>query len=116
MSKLLDDLAALAETFEEAKEAYETSTDAWWTSLSKEDQERAFYSVVKRIFKGEIVDKRSYRGVLYDVFGFDANMYVAGMDCGYMALHNSIVDVDELHSLQLENNQLKAKLSELSSE
>lgn len=70
---------------------YEQEVDAWWNALPVEDRERAFYAVVSRIFRGDIVEKGSYRYVLYDVFGFDASMYIRGMDCGYMALHNAIV-------------------------
>ena len=74
---------------------YEKDCDEYWDNLSYDDQLKAFYSVVKRIVKGDIEENRSYRGVLYDVFGFDAAAYSIGMECGYMALHNSIVSKDQ---------------------
>ena len=74
----------------EAKNTREKEYDEYWDSLPYEDQLKAFYSVVKRIYQGEIKDKGSYRWVLYDVFGFGPEAYVLGMDCGYMYLHNSI--------------------------
>ena len=64
--------------------------DEWWDSLSQEEQMKAFYSVVKRICKGELDDKGSYRYVLYDVFGFGPESYGMGMNCGYMELHNCL--------------------------
>lgn len=71
--------------------------DAWWESLSKEDQMKAFYSVVSRIVKGELEDQGSYRYVLYDVFGFDGEAYLMGMNCGFMSLHNAIpLDVERM--------------------
>lgn len=83
-------LAKMAQLQKEASESYEESCDEYWEGLSYEDQLKAFYSVVKRIHKGEIEDRGSYRWVLYDVFGFGPEAYSIGMDCGYMSLHNSI--------------------------
>ena len=80
-----------------AKEAREKEYDEYWDSLDYEDKLAAFYSVVKRIYKGEIQDKRSYRGVLYDVFDFGPEAYAIGMDCGYMYLHNAIFDGEEVN-------------------
>lgn len=64
--------------------------NTWWNNLSESERENAFYAVVKRIHKGEIEVQGSYRYVLYDVFGFGGHMYEAGMDCGYLELHNRI--------------------------
>ena len=69
---------------------YEKECDEYWDNLSYDDKLKAFYSVVKRIVEGEIIEGRSYRGVLYDKFQFDMDSYGIGMDCGYMTLHNSI--------------------------
>ena len=55
---------------------------------------KAFYSVVKRIVDGELVQKGSYRYVLYEVFGFGPESYTLGMMCGFMSLHNNIEDRD----------------------
>jgi len=71
---------------------YEQECDAYWDSLSKEDQLKAFYSVCKRILKGDVVDRGSYRYVLYDVFEFEPDAYRAGMDCGYFSIHNIIFE------------------------
>lgn len=113
MSEFLDKMAALGEEQELYRLKHEAEVNAWWNALSEENRERAFYAVVSRIFQGEIVEKRSYRGVIYDVFGFDSNMYIAGMDCGYMTIHNSLVDVDEHYDLQRKNAQLKNALQSL---
>jgi hypothetical protein len=78
----------------------------------------AFSSVVKRIVKGDIKDSGTYRYVLYDVFGFDVDSYIVGMECGYMNLHNSIVGIEELKELKAENTRLKSlpKIKQLSEE
>jgi hypothetical protein len=90
--EMMQALADAGQLQEREQQRYEAEVESWWNSLSEEDRERAFYAVVSRIVKGDIVDRGSYRYVLYQVFGFDAHMYMRGMDCGYMTLHNSIVD------------------------
>lgn len=87
LGEILTECSKIQEDFEKQTEA---DMDEWWNGLSKDDQMKAFYSVVKRIVDGELTQKGSYRYVLYDVFGFDAEAYGLGMMCGYMALHNSI--------------------------
>lgn len=81
----------------EVKDAREKECDEYWDNLPYEDQLKAFYSVSKRIYQGEIKDKGSYRWVLYDVFNFGPEAYVMGMECGYMYLHNAIFDGEEVN-------------------
>ena len=88
----LDKLAELGQEIEKGREQYEQDTDSWWDNLTEKEREDAFYSVIKRMYKAEVQDRGTYRWALYDVFGFDPSMYGAGMDCGYMAMHNIIFD------------------------
>jgi len=69
--------------------------DKWWDGLSYETQTDAFCAVVRRIVEGDIQKQGSYRSVLYETFGFGLDMYVRGMDCGYMTLHNAISRYDK---------------------
>jgi hypothetical protein len=86
----LDKLFELGQEMVKAEEEYRCETDAWWNNLSVEDQQRAFFSVCSRLYRGEIVEQRSYRGVLYDVFGWGPEAYGLGMACNYIDLHNAI--------------------------
>jgi hypothetical protein len=95
--KALEDLR---EEMKAARERFESKVDSWWDKLTDQEREWAFYSVCKRIHKGDIVDNGSYRYVLYQTFGFDHSMYVNGMDCGYMAIHNAIFDGEELQRMK----------------
>ena len=90
MSSLFEALQDVDDLQKEAHKKYEAEVDEWWSALPTEDKERAFYSVVKRIYENELVQQGSYRYILYDVFGFGPHMYIAGMDCGFMSLHNAI--------------------------
>jgi hypothetical protein len=88
---LVDVLGSIATEVNKSSALYEKECEEWWNSLPQEEQLKAFYSVVKRIHKGDIVDKGSYRYVLYSVFGFGSEAYGIGMDCGYLNLHNAII-------------------------
>ena len=64
--------------------------EKWWEELPFEQQQWAFYNVCRLIYKGEVEEKRSYRGVLYDIFGWGPEAYWLGMEANYMELHNLI--------------------------
>lgn len=98
--KLLEGLGELREAQQAAHAEYEAKNDAWWNGLTKEEREDAFYAVIKRMYKAEVVDRGTYRWALYDVFGFDPGMYGRGMDCGYMTLHNMLFDAFELEAMK----------------
>jgi len=99
----LDGLAKLSQEMEKSRKIYEHDNDTWWNGLTEKEREDAFYAVCKRIWKADGVDNGSYRYGLYDVFGFDPGMYMKGMDCGYMAIHNSIFDGKELQRMKRVN-------------
>jgi len=86
----LDALAELSQEMEKSRKIYEHDNDTWWNGLTEQEREDAFYAVCKRIWKADGIDNGTYRYGLYDVFGFDPGMYMRGMDCGYMAIHNAI--------------------------
>lgn len=99
----LKELSDIGQKFEQFQKEYETENDAWWNGLTKKEREDAFYAVVKRIHKAEIQDQGSYRYALYDVFGFDGEMYMQGIECGYMSLHNTIGDGVEYRKMKRVN-------------
>lgn len=84
------DGSPLTEYLTNAKKEYDQKANDFWSNLTSEQQLMAFYSVCKRITKGELEDQGTYRYVLYEVFGFGLEAYSVGIDCGYMNLHNSI--------------------------
>ena len=89
----------ISNAFNEAMQDIEDEQEQFWNGLSKEDQLKAFCAVSRRIFKGEIEVKGSYRYVLYNVFGFGPEAYTQAQDAGYLAIHNAIVD--ELYDSRL---------------
>jgi len=98
--KALQELSDLGEEMEKERILEEHRIDTWWDGLSEQEREDAFYAVCKRIHKADIKDQGTYRYALYDVFGFDGGMYMQGMDCGYMALHNAIGDGEDYQAMR----------------
>lgn len=87
---LLDHLEEMQNLYKEQADLYAKEADDFWNNLSYNDKLLAFYSVCKRIHQGDVKDGGSYRYVLYDVFDFEPDAYGAGMECGYMDIHNLI--------------------------
>ncbi len=95
----LTKLAEISQQLEIGRKVYEHDNDTWWNGLTEKERQDAFYAVCKRIHDGDMLQNGTYRYVLYDVFGFDPGMYGAGMDCGYMAIHNAIAEGEELQRM-----------------
>jgi len=85
----------ISNEFMAAMKQQERDSEDYWSSLSKEDQLKAFCAVVRRIYEGEIVKGGSYRYVLYQVFGFEPNAYAAAQMAGYLDIHNQLYCRDD---------------------
>ena len=81
---------------QEEKENFKQSAEDFWNSLSNDDRLKAFYEVCKRIHEGDLVRRGSYRYVLYQIFGFGPDAYFAGLECGYIDIHNSIIPPEDM--------------------
>ena len=92
--KLTDDLVDISNRFNEAMAEVEKESEAYWNSLSKEDQLKAFCAVSRRIYQAEIVDQGTYRYALYNVFGFGPEAYAPAQMAGYLEIHNCIMGPD----------------------
>lgn len=91
---------SLSDYMKESTENFAKEADAFWDGLSYDDRLKAFHSVCKRIHKGDLVDRGSYRHVLYGVFGFAPDAYIVGMECGYLDIHNSIYMPDDIKKIE----------------
>jgi hypothetical protein len=90
--KVLEDLSDI---YVKVMKEIQEDQEKYWNSLSKDDQLKVFCAVCRRIFKGDIELKGSYRYVLYEVFGFEADAYAQAQDAGYLAIHNAIFTSDQ---------------------
>lgn len=95
----LEALSKLSEAFNASMQKIENESESFWNSLSYDEKLKVFGAVSRRIFDGEIKQKGSYRYVLYNVFGFEADAYVVAQDAGYMAIHNAIFDGERIGDL-----------------
>ena len=99
----------LHNSFQRWEADLEEDHDKFWNGLSKDDQLKAFCSVMRRLYNAEIEQRSSYRHTLYDVFGFGPESYVQAQVSGFLAIHNAIWDGERLGHLI---DKLEAKVAE----
>lgn len=92
---LLAELHDISVQFNATMKEMENEQEVFWESLTKEQQLQVFCCVARRIYDGEIKQRGSYRYVLYDVFGWGPEAYVAAQDAGYLSIHNTLFDGQE---------------------
>lgn len=93
--------------FQEYEKQFAEERKKFFLSLSKEQQLLVFCEVVSKLYQAEIMDKKSYRGVLYGEFGFDKDAYLAAQMSNFLELHNSI----DVSNSENENNFLEKFLA-----
>jgi hypothetical protein len=89
-SPILDELAKLSQEQESWENKYDRESKELWESLDEDSQLKLFYWVVKNITEGELIDKGTYRWILYEKFKFNEQAYSIGINSGFMRLHKSI--------------------------
>lgn len=89
-----DEFEELSNNFTRVMKEIENREEEYWNSLNHEQQLSCFDAVCRRIYKGEIEEKRSYRGVLYGIFNFTPEAYARAQMAGYLTIHNSIYDYE----------------------
>ena len=80
---------------EESQELYTQKAKEYFDSLEMDNQLLLFFHITNTIHKTYFKDNSSYRGLLYDKFGFGPESYSLGMDSGMFDIHNSISTPDE---------------------
>ena len=80
---------------EESQELYAHKAQEYFESLETDNQLLLFFHITNQIFENYFKDNSSYRGLLYDKFGFGPESYTIGMDSGMFAIHNAISTPDE---------------------
>ena len=103
--EVMDALHESGRDFNKAMDAYQQMANSYFSSLEPEEQLWAFCSIVEKLCKGELDEKRSYRGVLYGTFGWGPEAYAAAQHAGFLSLHNSIYRFDDLEHVM--TNTLK---------
>lgn len=95
----MDDLDYTRNVFNEVMTELMKEEIREWDSLSKDMQLIYFCAVIRLLCKGELDDKRSYRGVLYSTFGFGPEAYVRAQNAGFLAIHNMLFDGQRIRDL-----------------
>ncbi len=87
-----EEFKELCRAEEDAKQLYARECEQFWQDLPYEDKLKAFYTVISKMHKAEVVNRSTYRGALYGTFQFGTEAYVLGMNAGYLEMHNLIFD------------------------
>ena len=85
-----DEHKELLKAEEESQELYAHKAQEYFESLETDNQLLLFFHITNVIFKNYFKGNSSYRGLLYDKFGFGPEAYSIGMDSGMFSLHNAI--------------------------
>ena len=83
-------LIDMQESFKDWEREFVQKRDDFWNKLTQEEKLLAFCYVANGLYKGELEDDKTYRGVLYNTFNFGPEAYVPAQFSGFLALHNSI--------------------------
>lgn len=94
--EVLDKLHESGNAFREAMNQYQDMTESFWTGLEPEEQLWAFCAMMRRLCKAELEEGRSYRGTLYETFGWGPEAYSAAQMSGFMDIHNAIYKYEDL--------------------
>ena len=91
-----DEHKELLQIEEQVREQYKQKAKEYYDSLETDNQLLLFFYITNIIFENYFKDNGSYRGLLYDKFGFGPEAYSLGCDSGMFTLHNAISTPDEL--------------------
>jgi hypothetical protein len=94
--EVMDALHESGNAFQRAADEYQQMANSFYSSLEPEEQLWAFCSIVEKLCKAELDEGRSYRGTLYETFGWGPEAYAAAQCAGFLGLHNSIYKFDDL--------------------
>lgn len=82
-------LKEITEAIEAKSQKQKSESDAFWESLTVDQRMSAFQAVTERLHQAW-KEGRSYRGVLYETFGFSPYAYTMGMDSGFFWMWNEL--------------------------
>ena len=90
-----DEYKELLELEEQASVEYKKRAKEYFKSLNTDNQLLLFFYITNVIYENYFNGNGSYRGLLYDKFGFGPDSYSIGLDSGMFTVHNAISTPDE---------------------
>jgi hypothetical protein len=97
--EVMDALHKSGREISKAFDEYQQMCRSFYSGLDPEEQLMAFCAIVEKLCQGEIEERRSYRGVLYDTFGWGHEAYSAAQCAGFLGLHNAIYSFEDLETV-----------------
>ncbi len=95
------------EVFVAAIEHERQLSETFWNNLSSEEQLWAFCAIMRRINDSYLSENGtpSYRHFLYDVMGWGPEAYSSAQCSGFLDIHNSIFNIDDLTNAVINTNK-----------
>jgi hypothetical protein len=81
---------------EKAIVEYKNRAKEYFESLETDNQLMLFFYITNCIFENYFKGSGSYRGLLYDKFGFGPDSYSIGLDSGMFSVHNAISTPEDI--------------------
>ena len=85
-----DPWVGIRESFAQMEADFKREEKEFWDSFTKDEQLKLFCHMTRLLVQGELIEQLSYRGILYDTFGFDYASYLRAQLAGYLDIHNAL--------------------------
>lgn len=79
------------------EESFASERESFYNCLTKEQQLLVFCEIIHRLVDAELNQGKTYRGVLYETFGFDYDSYEKAQLSGFLKLHEKINSDNKLN-------------------
>jgi len=85
----------LSEKFNDGVKQMQARQEEYWNTLTADQQLDVFCVIMSKLAKGELDEGRTYRGILYDTFGWGPDAYMPAQVSGFLDIHNAIFSYEE---------------------
>ncbi len=72
------------------EEDFKSERESFYNCLTKEQQLLVFCEIMNKLVDAELNQGKTYRGILYDTFGFNYDAYEKAQLSGFLRLHEKI--------------------------
>ncbi len=72
------------------EELFVSEREAFYSCLTKEQKLLVFCEIISKLTKAELIEGKTYRGILYETFDFDYDAYQKAQLSGFLDLHQKI--------------------------
>ncbi len=90
------------------EDLFVSEREAFYSCLTKEQKLLVFCEIISKLSYAELVEGKTYRGILYETFGFDYDAYQKAQLSGFLELHEKINTKQKINLLDFSIRLLNA--------